>query len=645
MIFRAALYRLVTSLSRQQKRAAFLAVDATLGPVIAALVLLPELSLHAGQFWYLLPGLVTFAAGASIIAGLPRIKLNAYEIFAIFATAKYSALATFGFMAMFWVAGVRNTAVSLTEFFAALLCATVASRFFMLAALRWVLRNGQHRCRALIYGAGDVGQQVASALRNLAQIQILGFLDDNLDLQALTVAGLPVLSPDRAATLVKKLRIERVYLALPSLGVRRTNALSKRLQGLGLDVQTVPSIGQLTGEKADQGINTVFAPHDVLGRDAIAYDLPEMGSSYAGKVLLVTGAGGSVGSELCRQLYSCAPQRLVLFERSEIALYTIERELRDLGINPSTEIVVVLGSVTDAVQVRLALTNNQVDVVFHAAAYKHVNLVEANPVAGIANNVLGTRTIAEAAVAAGVGRFVLISTDKAVRPTSFMGGTKRLAELLVQDMAKRTTQTQFSIVRFGNVLGSSGSVLPRFREQIGRGGPVTLTDENVTRYFMTLTEAARLVLIAGAFFGQGDQNQASVFVLDMGQPVKIRDLAERMIAAAGLRPCTAENPHGDIEIVITGLRPGEKLHEELFIESQFLPTPHPKILRAHERSLSEFAVAGALNSARRAVASGDQQAARLVLQTWVEGFPQSPDACLKNWYSEQNFLAKGLPNF
>lgn len=630
MTFRAALFRLVTALTRPQKRVAFLAVDATLGPLIAVLVLLPDLSFQPGQPWYLLPGFMTIAAGASVMAGLPRIKLNAYEIRAIVATGRFAALATVGIAGLCWVTGLSFATVSLAEFMTALLCATVASRFLMLAALRWVLRNGQHRCRTLIYGAGEAGQQVAAALRNLPQIQMMGFLDDDLDLQALTVAGLPVLSADRAAAVVKKLRIERVYLAMPSLAARKTEALSKRLQGLGLDVQIMPSFGPLSGAKPSQNNTRIFAPSAALGRDALCDDMPEMGPAYAGKVLLVTGAGGSVGSELCRQLYAHVPKRLVLFERSEIALYTIERELRDLASDFGTEIVPVLGSVTDALSVKLALTNHQVDVVFHAAAYKHVPLVEANPVAGIANNVLGTRIIAEAALAAGVDRFVLISTDKAVRPTSVMGGTKRMAELLVQDLAKRSALTQFSIVRFGNVLGSSGSVLPRFREQIARGGPITLTDENVTRYFMTLSEAARLVLIAGEFCGSVDLKQANVFVLDMGHPVKIRDLAERMIAAAGLCPSTADNPHGDIEIVLTGLRPGEKLHEELFIENRFLPTPHPKILRAHERSLSEFAIASALNSARRAVASGDQRAARLVLQTWVEGFPSGPEIRLES---------------
>lgn len=623
MPLRAAIFHFVNGLSRRQKRAIFLTVDMVLGPLIAGFVLSPWATLTPWQLWLFMPILMAVSAGASLFMRLPRVKLKAYEIHAVVATAKFATLTTLGFAVLCLGSGQPYSMLDLVEFFLLLLGATVASRFVMLFWLRRVLRNGQQRCRVLIYGAGDTGLHMLAALRNLPHIHTVAFLDDNPDLQALSLGGLPVLSPTRLAGIVEKQRIDRVYLAMPSLPPRKVQTISIWLQEFGVDVQSMPSFCQLSGHDLKPRLHFATPARVFLGRNVVGDDIVEDNFAYRGRVVLVSGAGGSVGSELCRQLLTHRPRRLVLYERSEFALYTIERSLRDLCPDPDVEIVPVLASVTDALQARSTMFDLAVEVVFHAAAYKHVPLVEANPVAGLANNVIGTRVFAEAAVGAGVARFVLISTDKAVRPTSVMGGSKRLAELLVQDMAKRSQKTEFSIVRFGNVLGSSGSVLPRFREQIAQGGPVTLTDDNVTRYFMTLPEAARLVLVAGAFSGKEDPRQASVFVLDMGQPVRIRHLAERLIATAGLSLRDAANPDGDIEIIVTGLRPGEKMHEELFIENQFLPTSHPKILRAHERCLSEFAIASALQSTQLALAAGDQVAARLVLQTWVEGFPKT----------------------
>jgi FlaA1/EpsC-like NDP-sugar epimerase len=341
--------------------------------------------------------------------------------------------------------------------------------------------------------------------------------------------------------------------------------------------------------------------------------------------VLVTGAGGSVGSELCRQLLLHRPRRIVLFEVSEIALYTMDRDLLDRAEGTGVEVISVLGTVTDARMVRAAMTDHAIQVVFHAAAYKHVPLVEANPIAGVANNVLGTRILADAAHDCGVERFILISTDKAVRPTNVMGASKRLAEMVIQDLAKRTTGTLFSMVRFGNVLGSSGSVIPLFKEQIAKGGPVTLTHEDVTRYFMTISEAVRLVLLAGSFADADGSRGGDVFVLDMGKPVKIRDLATQMIEAAGYTVRSDAHPDGDIDIQVIGLRPGEKLHEELLIGEGLLTTPHPKILRAREQGLTELQMASALRGLRTAVAQGDGNAARAVITTYVEGYqPAAP---------------------
>jgi FlaA1/EpsC-like NDP-sugar epimerase len=360
-------------------------------------------------------------------------------------------------------------------------------------------------------------------------------------------------------------------------------------------------------------------------------------AAYADRNILVTGAGGTIGSELCRQLMSYRPRKIVLFEVSEVALYDVDRELRERADIGNTEIVPVLGTVTDSRAARSAMTDHGIEVVLHAAAYKHVPLVEANPIAGMSNNVLGTRTLADAADEAGVERFILISTDKAVRPTNVMGASKRLAELVIQDLAKRSRKTVFSMVRFGNVLGSSGSVVPLFKEQIAKGGPITLTHDDVTRYFMTISEAVRLVLLAGSFSHSGSQSGGDVFVLDMGKPMRIRDLAEQMVQAAGYTVRDAAHPEGDIEITMIGLRPGEKLHEELLIGEGLLTTPHSKILRAREVSLSELDMAKALQSLRNAMATGDAEAARSVARAYVEGFGAN------SGLREMQFQTEALP--
>lgn len=371
------------------------------------------------------------------------------------------------------------------------------------------------------------------------------------------------------------------------------------------------------------GLLSADIPRRLLGRAPMEATMRPALATYQGRSVLVTGAGGSVGAELCRQIAALGPRRIVLFEIAEPALYAIDRDLRDLTRGTGTDIVPVLGSVCDARLARAVMRDHAVDVVLHAAAYKHVPLVEANPLAGLSTNVLGTRTLAEAAVAAGVGRFVLISSDKAVRPTNVMGASKRLAELVIDDMARRAPATVFSTVRFGNVLGSSGSVVPLFRDQIARGGPVTLTHEEVTRFFMTLTEAAQLVLLSASLARQGAARGGDIHVLDMGPRVRIRDMAVQMIAEAGLTLRDAANPHGDIEIVVTGLRPGEKLHEELLIGaspgSGFAPTSHPKIMRAAEAGQGPAPVARALRDLRAAIAAGDAAAARSVLAVHVEG--------------------------
>ena len=616
---RAALFHQISALSRLQKRFMFLAVDTALAPAAFCTVMAGQSHLAWADLTAFIISLCGLAAIASISFGLPRFKLNAYGRHALLPTIKFAIVIVLGLVAL---CQVSQTIIGLNEvvqFGMFLMLGSFVSRFAMLAILLWALRHGQTRCRVLIYGAGETGQQIALALRNHRHILAVGFLDDSVDLQSMTVAGLPVLSPARLESISQDYGVSRILLAMPSLSRSKLAQITRKLKLLGLDVQAVPSLAQLAGTDGSALVDASDQKGQFLGRTPLENNLPDLGSAYAGRVVLVSGAGGSVGSELCRQLIFHKPKALVLFERSEIALYTIDQELRDLA--PDVAIVPILGSVTDKRHSFSTMVETGAEVVFYAAAYKHVPLVEANPVAGLANNVIGTRIFAEAAVTAGVAQFVLISTDKAVRPKSVMGATKRLAEFVVCDLSKRSPKTRFSTVRFGNVLGSSGSVMPLFRDQIACGGPVTLTHEDVTRYFMTLAEAARLVLLAGAF-SQAD-SMGDVFVLDMGQSVKIRDLAEQMIKAEGLTVKSPDNPQGEIAIEVIGLRKGEKLHEEPLISGVSSPTSHPKILRAQETGLSEFSMAGALNAARAAVQSGDQLAARAVIWAWVDGYTEA----------------------
>ena len=616
---RVALFHQISALSRLQKRFIFLAVDTALAPAAFCTVMVGQSHLAFAELTAFIMALCGIAAVASISFGLPRFKLNAYGRHAVLPTVKFAVVVVLGLVALCQFSQTKISLNEALQFGTVLLLGSFVSRLALLAILLWALRHGQTRCRVLIYGAGETGQQIALALRNHKHILAVGFLDDSVDLQSITVAGLPVLSPARLEKILKNNGVSRILLAMPSLSRSKLAQITRKLKLLGLDVQAVPSLAQLAGTDSSALGDAPDQKGQFLGRTSLEDDLPDLGSAYAGRVVLVSGAGGSVGSELCRQLIFHKPKTLVLFERSEIALYTIDQELRDLAHDVA--IVPVLGSVTDMRHSLGTMVETGAEVVFHAAAYKHVPLVEANPVAGLANNVIGTRIFAEAAVTAGVAQFVLISTDKAVRPKSVMGATKRLAEFVVCDLSKRSQGTRFSTVRFGNVLGSSGSVMPLFRDQIARGGPVTLTHEDVTRYFMTLAEAARLVLLAGAF-PQAD-SMGDVFVLDMGRSIKIRDLAEQMIKAEGLTVKSPDNPQGEIGIEVIGLRKGEKLHEEPLIGWVSSPTPHPKILRAQETGLSEFSMASALNAARAAVQAGDQLAARAVIWAWVDGFQQA----------------------
>jgi FlaA1/EpsC-like NDP-sugar epimerase len=456
----------------------------------------------------------------------------------------------------------------------------VASRFLARGYLLHI-NHANGAVRVAIYGAGRAGTQLASALRAGQEYLPVAFIDDLKELDGATIAGIKVYPPSRLPEVISKIGATEILLAMPSLTKSRKMRILDMLEPYKVKIKVTPPIACLVnGELRLQDVRDIEID-DLLGRDQVAPDLQLISTCITGKSVMVTGAGGSIGSELCRQIIRMQPIRLILLEMSEFALYSIKQELKSLKSTHGIEVELIpfLGSVLDTEKCKKIMSVYVVDTVYHAAAYKHVPLVEHNPVEGIRNNVFGTLSLAKAAMAAGVKCFLLISTDKAVRPTNVMGSTKRFAELILQAFAREQSKTRFCMVRFGNVLGSSGSVVPLFRKQILDGGPITLTHQEITRYFMTIPEAAQLVLQAGAMGEGGD-----VFLLDMGDPVKIVDLAKRMVHLSGLEVKSESSPDG-IEIQHIGLRPGEKLYEELLIGDNVEGTEHPLIMRAQEAEI------------------------------------------------------------
>jgi len=474
----------------------------------------------------------------------------------------------------------------------------------------------------LIYGAGHSGMQIASALRQSGQYFLAGYIDDSTQYQGSNINGLMVYPPKEISRLIDTHGVTDILLAMPSIDRAKRNAILSDLRQLQVHVRSLPDLVDLA-----QGHVTVLDikeldPDDLLGREPVAPNRGLIEKNIFGKTVLISGAGGSIGSELCRQILQVGPKQLLLLDHSEYGLYAIESELRtQLNANPGlkTELIPLLGNVRDAERLEVIFTKWSIDTVYHAAAYKHVPLVEHNPSEGLQNNVLGTLNLAQAAKKHHTTNFVLISTDKAVRPTNVMGATKRFAELVLQALAnEENSGTCFSMVRFGNVLGSSGSVVPLFREQIRAGGPVTLTHAEVTRYFMTIPEAAQLVIQAGAMAKGGE-----VFVLDMGQPVKIYDLAKRMVELSGLSVKNPQTGAGDIEIVVTGLRPGEKLYEELLIGEDPTSTTHPRIMMAREDFLPWEALRAELALLQEGLSKDDFQMLVGQLQRLVNGYQPS----------------------
>ncbi|SDS87660.1 polysaccharide biosynthesis protein [Pseudomonas oryzae] len=498
--------------------------------------------------------------------------------------------------------------------------------------------------KVAIYGAGAAGNQLLAALRMGRVMRPVAFIDDDSGLANRIIAGLKVYKPKHIPQLIEETGASEVLLAIPSASRARRRDILAALEAFPLHVRSVPGFMDLaSGRVKVEDLQEVDIA-DLLGRDAVAPRPELFQRCIRGNVVMVTGAGGSIGSELCRQIITQAPTTLILFEHSEFNLYSIHEELERLVCREALNLTLVpiLGSIRNHRRMLDVMRTWKVDTIYHAAAYKHVPMVEHNVAEGVLNNVIGTLNAAQAAIQAGVKHFVLISTDKAVRPTNVMGGTKRLAEMVLQALSgeqapllyddasgvRQVNKTRFTMVRFGNVLGSSGSVIPLFREQIRRGGPVTVTHPNITRYFMTIPEAAQLVIQAGSM-GQG----GDVFVLDMGEPVRIAVLAAKMIHLSGLSVRSEKNPRGDIAIEFSGLRPGEKLYEELLIGDNVTPTEHPMIMRANEAHLAWDEFRPVLEDLVAAVKSDDFQRVRQILRATVDGY--KPDGEIVDWIHQQ----------
>lgn len=598
---------LIRSLDRPTKRKILVGIDvasALIALVLTWLVVLGRLPGGEDGRLALAFGAVAAlgTAGMVMALGLHRVKLNTYDTKGV---AESGVVA----MAVSMLAAVFNLLVgrplpdqAFIVFGMSDAVLTIGLRVALKSYVVWLYERGRKRKRVLIYGAGQTGQQLATALQTDNAFAPVGFVDDNPALHGLMINGLGVSSPVKLDGLVKELVIDRVLIAMPSASGAARATIRRRLIALGCDVHTVPSFADLVNGDEGGGHAPGFDPAALMGRSSVARNLPSVNGAYRGRRILVTGAGGTIGTELARQILAAGPARLVILDHSELALYNIERELKAEA--PEGLVVPVLGSVCDEALMRRTIREHEIEVVLHAAAYKHVPLVEENPLAGLHNNVFGTLAAARAAAEAGVQRFILVSTDKALEPASVMGASKRIAELVVKDMAARHPGLRFSMVRFGNVLGSSGSVIPLFHEQIRQGGPVTVTDPEMTRYFMTVAEAVSLTLLAGTFARGGE-----VFALDMGKPVRIEMLARTMIRNEGYTVRDADNPEGDIEIIYTGRRKGEKLHEAELVGSEMLTTPHPKILRAQDEAVDGAALMAQLEALAKAIGQGDVETA------------------------------------
>lgn len=597
----------------------FLLVDSAILPIALGFTLLVQAPIvdTFGPFGRIFAQAIFLLCMTALFATylkIPNYRLRDYDIRAAGRSAQLSVLLSLAFMATGKLLGLQYSLGTIIVFGNSFFLFSVTARVLLLKIVEMIYRAGHPRERLIIYGAGQTGMNFAKAMVDHESFQVLTYADDNPAIQDIAIDGIPIAHPSQIQHIAKIKQARKIILAMPSLSFARQVAVVRRFEKFGLEVLTPADFATTIG---DESLAKTFALSDhqqLLGRAKVDHKVTEFGNTYRGKTVLVSGAGGTIGSELCRQILSCAPKKLILLDNSEFALYNVDMDISKFAGELNIELHPVLGSVNDNRLVTSVFDQFDVDIVFHAAAYKHVPMVEVNALIGLENNVLGTSTIARAAHDAKVEKFILVSSDKAVRPTNVMGASKRMAELVIQDLATRSS-TVFSMVRFGNVLGSSGSVVPLFRNQIAHGGPVTVTHREVTRFFMTVQEASRLVLMTGTFAEGGE-----VYVLDMGKPVEILNLARRMIEASGCTVKTKANPDGDIEILTTGLRQGEKMHEELLLGEGNITTPHAKIFCAKEDSLSELEVAAALKALRLAISTTDRNAALNILYGCVEGY-------------------------
>jgi len=616
------------SLSRVVKRLIMMFVDVLL--IVTILTL--SLSMRLGEWFWPQGDLVYLLFFAPLVAIPIFIKFGLYRAIVRYIGFKalWVIVQAVSLYALVWgvivllsgAQGVPRSVILINWILGMLLIggSRIIGRWWFSDKKSYSVNAFDKRKNVLVYGAGSAGIQLATALTYSQELNPIAFIDDEPTLSNHQIMGLKVHSSNNLGELVASMKIEEVLLAIPSASRERRNEIINNLEPYPVLVRTVPSVSELAQGKLKINDLNVVSINDLLGRDPVPPNQNYLRADITNKVVMITGAGGSIGSELCRQIIQLQPKKIVLFEQNEFSLYTIDQEL--IQKNLKIDIAPILGSVLDSKQVERVCKTFSVQTIYHAAAYKHVPMIELNNFSGIENNIFGTLSCAEAAVLSNVETFVLISTDKAVRPTNIMGATKRFSEMILQALSKKYNDkaTNFSMVRFGNVLDSSGSVIPLFNKQIKEGGPVTVTDPAIIRYFMTIPEAAQLVIQAGAMSKGGD-----VFVLDMGEPVKILYLAKKMIHLSGLNIKDSNNPNGDIEILFTGLRPGEKLYEELLIGDSVLETEHQLILRSNEEMLPWSDLKLILNKLKTSVDKQNLEGARQALIEAVPGYKPQGD--------------------